>query len=204
MLIASKFARPDAPIELGDRTYFFRPGNPNARPDEHVCEVTDNTHIQRLLSIQEGYYIPEPVTPPQAAVRPQVPATDPAGTNPGDQVVQPTDPAAAPGASIGGQEPQAAGLATAETVANDGESAGTGQDDALDVDAEEIKAAASKLLELHWQKVIAQLKAGGIPKAVLQEALRQENARSGDDEPRGSVVKALTAAILVADAALGA
>lgn len=190
MLIASKFARPDAPIELGDRTYFFRPGHPNARPDEHVCEVTDNTHIQRLLSIQEGYYIPEPVTPPPPAARPQAPAAPAATAPPTVDPVAPPAPAAAttdPIAPTGGE-------GTGTETAKDGSGAGEGND-APELDADEVAAAAAKLLDLSWQKVLQQVKLGGIPKPVLEEALKREQARSGDDEPRATVVKALTAAL---------
>lgn len=53
-LIRSLIHRPHAPIELGTQRYFFRPidGTPDG---PHVCEVTDPAHIERLLSITEGY-----------------------------------------------------------------------------------------------------------------------------------------------------
>lgn len=54
MLIRSKIHRPNAPITLDRETYFFRPvdGTPDG---PHVCEVSDPTHVARLLSITEGY-----------------------------------------------------------------------------------------------------------------------------------------------------
>ena len=62
MLIAAKFRRPDAPIELPNAdgttsTYFFRPIAPGVANSEHVAEVTDPDHISRLLAVTEGYHV---------------------------------------------------------------------------------------------------------------------------------------------------
>jgi len=38
-------------VVLGDQTYRFLPGE----DDRHVCEVEDEAHIERLLSIKEGF-----------------------------------------------------------------------------------------------------------------------------------------------------
>lgn len=64
MLIASRFQRPTAPVELPNAngtttTYFFKPIDPSVPNSEHVAEVSDPKHIQRLLGIPEGYYVSE-------------------------------------------------------------------------------------------------------------------------------------------------
>lgn len=59
MLIACKFHRPNAPVTIDDRTYFFRPINPADPQSEHVCEVADKAHAQRFMGIPEGYLIAE-------------------------------------------------------------------------------------------------------------------------------------------------
>lgn len=74
MLIRSRIERPNAPIELGDRTYFFRPLTGTSGP--HVAEVTDEAHIARLLSIAECYERFE-LPSLQRATEPPVVATEP-------------------------------------------------------------------------------------------------------------------------------
>lgn len=78
-LIRSLIHRPHAPIELGNQRYFFRPidGTPDG---PHVCEVTDPAHVERLLSITEGYApfeLPTLLRQPNAPITPPVqqPAT---------------------------------------------------------------------------------------------------------------------------------
>lgn len=172
MLIGTFFRRPKAPVDMGDGTiYFFLPRDPSAPEGEHVCEVNNNTHIQRLLSIPEGYYIAqdEPSTAAPAAPRPtpqpQPPANTPDNTNPPVN----SDPA----------ETTPATPATETTPA---------------AVPEEIAEAAANLVGLSWQAIIAQTKKGGIPKAVLAEALRLEQAKP-EDERRSAAVKALTGAL---------
>lgn len=36
-------------VELGDKVYFFSPDS------DHTCDVTDEAHIERLLSIKDGF-----------------------------------------------------------------------------------------------------------------------------------------------------
>lgn len=43
-------------VELGDMTYFFYATDTEPR---HLCEVTDQAHIDRFLSIKDGYRVPE-------------------------------------------------------------------------------------------------------------------------------------------------
>jgi hypothetical protein len=69
MLIESLFKRPHAPVSLGTREYFFRPLDNNPQ-SPHVCEVDDPEHIERLLSITEGY---KAATPPVALTRQPAP-----------------------------------------------------------------------------------------------------------------------------------
>lgn len=88
MLIRSKIHRPNAPITIDQDTYFFRPvdGTPNG---PHICEVPNDAHAKRFLSITEGYELfkmPElartvaPVTtpPPEAPPLNDAPGAPPA------------------------------------------------------------------------------------------------------------------------------
>lgn len=74
MFIESLIKRPNAPINLGGRDYFFRPLDNNPQ-SPHVCEVTEIAHAQRLLSITEGYraYELPTVQRAQAPEAPQLP-----------------------------------------------------------------------------------------------------------------------------------
>lgn len=190
MLIGSYFKRPNTPIDIEGVQYFFRPIDP-ANPDSpHVCEVANGRHAQRFLGITEGYYIPDSDTPAPVANRPTPnapPPAPPAGENaghadPAASASTPTSPSTETG-DQGGAPPPAA---TATTDDAGGDAA---------ADAEEIAQAAAKLIEPHWQKVLSLVKGGGIPQPVLKEALRLEQGKSGEDEPRQSVVKALQAAL---------
>lgn len=70
---------PPTEILLGDTAYKFVPDS-NGR---HVCEVTDKAHIARLLSIAEGFQIPDDEEAPKNSA-PVAPVEPPA------QTVQPT------------------------------------------------------------------------------------------------------------------
>lgn len=45
---------PSTTVPMGDTTYEFKPDETGA----HVCDVNDNDHIARFLSIPEGYRLP--------------------------------------------------------------------------------------------------------------------------------------------------
>lgn len=179
MLIATYFKRPNAPVNLpnadGTTTdYFFRPVHPGNPQSEHVAEVTDPAHIQRLLAITEGYYpanaeaaleaaaksatavsvaLSKPVAPsPQAAA--PAPATPPPDAPPPDA---PPPPAAAPGAD--------------KPALDDG--------------------VVAALLALSPSKFKAELE--GADRAVLARALEIETAKGPDE--RATYTKALRAAI---------
>lgn len=152
MLIATRFKRPKAPITIDGVTYHFLPRDPSNPESEHVCEVADKAHVQRLLGIPEGYYLPDdepaPATPaprPVAQVAPADPAPADDGSTP-PPPVPPTD---------------------AITIAP------------LDDDQRE---AAVNLNALSWQGLQAQIKKGGIPVVVLHEALRIEQAKPEEDQ----------------------
>lgn len=159
MLIGCRFKRPKAPIELPGKTYFFVPIDPTNPDSEHVAEVEDNAHIQRLLSIPEGYYISEAQVIPTAA-RPTA--------------QQPVDPA-----STGTQDDDSTNTAP------------VGSNETLALPPE-LEEAAKNLNGLTWQALQAQLKKGGLDKAVVQRALDIELAKPDEDQ-RGTTVKLLKA-----------
>jgi hypothetical protein len=167
MLIGSRFKRPKAPIELPPNTYHFLPIDP-ANPDsEHVCEVTNEDHIQRLLSITEGYYISKAqALPTTSKPAPAAPAPAPA-------------PAVVVPAATTGDA--AADAATADSSANTTAPSGLPQ---------ELEEAAIALNGLSWQKLNAELKAGGIDTAVIRRALDIELAKPEADH-RATTVKIL-------------
>ena len=190
MLIGSKFKRPKAPIDLGDKIYFFLPRDP-ANPDsEHVAEVSDNTHIQKLLAITEGYYIAEQQAPAPVAPKPTpAPTADgDAATNTATGEGEPPAPAASLVAGSASEEALAGDTAATETP-----SAPTGSVEAPTV-PDDVREAADNLLGLSWQAVGAQVRKGGIPHAVLGEALRIEQGKAEDDR-RSAVIKALQQAL---------
>lgn len=108
LYIASKIKRPKAPITLGNgpgkaaSIYYFKPVDPDNPHSEHVAFVANPAHIQRFLSITEGYHVseadipegnipkPEPtvvappvsasIKPPEAVIPESVPPSDPLGT----------------------------------------------------------------------------------------------------------------------------
>lgn len=69
---------PPTEVLLGDTAYKFTPDSKG----RHVCEVTDKAHIARLLSIAEGFQIPDDEDAPKVAIPPVI--------EPPVQTVQPT------------------------------------------------------------------------------------------------------------------
>lgn len=84
MLIACKFHRPNSPVTIDDKTYYFRPINLADPQSEHVCEVADKAHAQRFMGIPEGYHIAEGELPvaarPAAKPVPAVITVEPSAT----------------------------------------------------------------------------------------------------------------------------
>ncbi len=175
MLIACKFKRPNAPVEIDDATYYFRPIDPANADSEHVAEVTDNAHIQRLMGIPEAYYIA------QAQALPTVPkpalAVVTTITGAGENPAQSVPPAAAVGEqslATSSQEPQ-------------------GSNDVAPL-PDELLEQARNLNELSWQGLNAQLKQGGIAKPVIKAALDIEKAKPEADQ-RATTLKLLAKAL---------
>lgn len=211
MLIASRIQRPTAPIDLGTRIYFFKPRDPSDPKSEHVAEVTDHKHLQQLLAITECYYIseqqelpPAPAAPTALAARPIVPQAEPvlgaaelALVGAVDQVgalTEAVSAAAAPPAPIvEGSQAAAAGVAAIEPPSTivDGQTANepAGAVILQELD-DETRAAGVRLNELSWQALRGQLEKGGIPREVLAEALRLEEAKPVDDQ-RATTIKLL-------------
>lgn len=76
---------PPTEVVLGDTTYKFTPDSQG----RHVCDVTDKAHIARLLSIAEGFQIPDDEEKPKAATPPApTPVIPPAPITP---TIQPID-----------------------------------------------------------------------------------------------------------------
>lgn len=173
MLLGTYFRRPNAPIELGDKKYFFKPRNPNDPESEHVCEVTDKGHLQRLLAIAEGYYIADDQPPTAPAARPQAAPVATLDTSTGQ---------------VSGDASVAGNAGAAATAGDGADQTGGGREEETDT-----SEAARNLLDLHWQKLRAEVAKGGIPKAVLREAQALETARGED--ARSTVLKALEQAI---------
>ena len=170
MLIACRFKRPNAPVDLGDKVYFFKPVDPANADSEHVAVVEDNNHIQRLLQIPEAYYIAVTELPPTVA-KPVAPASTSVQTDAG------------------------AGTANAPP-ANDltGEKTGEGEGNSQNLPPKELQEQGEALNGLSWQALQAQLKRGGIQKAVIKVALDLELAKPEADQ-RGTTLKFLTAAL---------
>lgn len=175
MLIACKFKRPKAPVELDGNVYFFVPIDPANADSEHVADVENSDHIQRLLGIPEAYYIAraqslqtatKPV-PPVATVAeqdsPPPPPPPPAGSSTGA------------GTDAGSNEPPA-GANVAATL------------------PPEIVEAAAQLNGLSWQKLKAELAKGGIAKVVIKAALDLEVAKPEPDQ-RSTTLKVLSQAL---------
>lgn len=191
MLIASRFQRPDAPVELPNAdgtwtTYFFRPIDPRNPTSEHVAHVTDPDHISRLLAIREGYYLSQAEQTLKGA-----------STKVAKPVASPPGPAAAAPAAPPAEQPPRDGPATAEAA--DAETGGSPSDAAPEsapADGEpepeaEADGAAKELLALGLRAFRAAVKKA--PRPVLERALEIEMA-CGEDE-RATFTKALKAAL---------
>lgn len=74
---------PPTEVLLGDTAYKFKPDSKG----RHVCEVTDKAHIARLLSIAEGFQIPDDEDAPKNSA-PAAPVEPPAPT--AQPTIQPT------------------------------------------------------------------------------------------------------------------
>lgn len=187
MLIASRIKRPLAPIDFGDRVYFFTPVDPRDPGSTHVCEITDNAHIGRLLGITECYYLPDNSELPGAPL-----ASKPIATT----------PAAKPLAAVAADQLAASAMSAVNLTASvasgaDGattENTATATGIVLDELPEEQAEAAKNLSELSWQKLKAVLKEGGIAGAVIHEALRLETAKPEEDQ-RSTNIKVLSQAL---------
>lgn len=172
MLIACRFKRPNAPVDLGDKVYFFKPVDPANTDSEHVAVVEDNNHIQRLLQIPEAYYIAVTELPPTVA-KPVAPAS----------------------ASTSVQTDAGAGTASAPPAKDSvGETTGEGEGSSQNLPPKELQEQGEALNGLSWQALQAQLKKGGIAKAVIKVALDLELAKPEADQ-RGTTLKFLTAAL---------
>ncbi|MEN5271833.1 hypothetical protein [Stenotrophomonas lactitubi] len=186
MLIACKFKRPKAPVELEGTVYFFVPIDPANADSEHVADIENSDHIQRLLGIPEAYYIARAQSlqtaakpaPPVAPVAEQDPPPPPAGSSTGggadtasSNITTGTDT----GTDAGSTEPPA-GANVAATL------------------PPEIVEAAAQLNGLSWQKLKAELAKGGIAKVVIKAALDLELAKPEPDQ-RGTTLKVLSQAL---------
>lgn len=197
MLIASHFKRPNAPVNLPNsdgtsKDYFFRPIDPNSPESEHVAEVTDSGHIQKLLAIAEGYYIADAnaiidsakaaalLTERPSVVQPAVPVPDPAS-----QVATQVQP---DGTVPQGGVPADATATTpaAATTSSEADAAA-----AAKVEDSALTEAAKALLALPLAKFKAALKTE--PRSVLARALALESDKGNDE--RATVVKHLQAAL---------
>lgn len=79
---------PPTSITLGDTAYQFEPDSEG----RHVCEVTDQQHLARLLSIPEGYRLvldgphqPAPHQPQQPTLQPSQPTFQPTDDDDGEE-----------------------------------------------------------------------------------------------------------------------
>jgi hypothetical protein len=107
--------------EVGGKTYHFRP-HPEKGITAHIAEVTEPTHIQRFLSITEGYrpFVPEVAEPVEVR-------DDPNAETPSIQPPQPRSlvaPAAAGAAAA--DAPDLAAGATDAPAGDDAQGAGDG------------------------------------------------------------------------------
>lgn len=176
MLIACKFKRPNAPVEIDDATYYFRPIDPANADSEHVAEVSNNAHIQRLMGIPEAYYIAQAQALPTAP-KPTLVAVD---TITGTPAVDGADQGINSAAPVVDQPPA------------DGQ-APQGSNDVVPL-PEELQEQARNLNELSWQGLQAQLKQGGIAPAVIKAALDIEKAKPEADQ-RATTLKLLGKAL---------
>lgn len=174
MLIASRFKRPTAPVSLQSKDgslkhYFFRPIDPASPDSEHVAEVAEAEHIQRLLQIPEGYYIAESNAVLDAATAVASKATRPIAA------AVPVKP------EVATQEPATQAPVAVEQA---------GSEAATDEDAD-TSAAAKALIELKLSDIKKALPS--TPRAVLRAALAMESGKGNDE--RVTVVKHLKAAL---------
>lgn len=174
MLIACRFKRPNAPVDLGDKVYFFKPVDPANADSEHVAMVEDKNHIQRLLQIPEAYYIAVTELPPTVAK----PVAAAAGSQP-----------AKSGTGEGG-DPGTGNL----PPANDQTGEGNGDANSQIPPPKELQEQGEALNGLSWQALQGQLKKGGIDKAVIKIALEIEQAKPEADQ-RATTLKFLLAAL---------
>lgn len=184
MLIACKFKRPKAPVELDGNVYFFVPIDPANADSEHVADVENSDHIQRLLGIPEAYYIARAQSL-QTTAKPVPPVDPAAGQEP------PTSPVVSNvGADSGGD---GAGASTTTSTDTGSSEPPAGANVAATLPPEIIEAAA-QLNGLSWQKLKAELAKGGIAKVVIKAALDLEQAKPEPDQ-RGTTLKVLTQAL---------
>lgn len=188
MLIACKFKRPKAPVELDGTIYFFVPIDPANADSEHVADVENSDHIQRLLGIPEAYYIARA----QSLLTIAKPAP-PAGLATGQDA---PPPGSSTGADAGASDTTTTTSTSTDTSA--GTDAGANEPPAgASVAATlppEIVEAAAQLNGLSWQKLKAELAKGGIAKVVIKAALDLELAKPEPDQ-RGTTLKVLSQAL---------
>lgn len=169
MLIACRFKRPKAPVDLGDKIYFFAPVDPSNPDSEHVAVVEDKAHVQKLLAVPEAYYI----------ATSELPAPPPVIAKPVATTVNTTVTDTDTGGTAGGAQ-------------------GAGGDSGGDSDGTELPAeileAATNLNALSWQALQAKLKEGGLAAVVIKAALEIEQAKPEADQ-RATTIKLLTKAI---------
>ena len=189
MLIACKFKRPKAPVELDGNVYFFVPIDPANADSEHVADVENSDHIQRLLGIPEAYYIARAQSL-QTVAKPAPPVAPVAEQDP---------PPPAGGSTGGGADTASSNITTGtDTDADAGTDAGSteppsGANVAATLPPEIVEAAA-QLNGLSWQKLKAELAKGGIAKVVIKAALDLELAKPEPDQ-RGTTLKVLSQAL---------
>lgn len=153
MLIATHFRRPTAPVDLGGKVYYFTPRTAGDANSEHVAVVDDPSHIQALLAITEGYYIPTDQELTAVVARPQATVA----------TLSVTDTATAAATATSSDT-------TTDAPAND-----------VIVDPDVLESARN-LIALSWQALKGQLDKGGIPTTVLQTALELEQAKPADEQ----------------------
>lgn len=190
MLIACKFKRPNAPVELPTKdgkttTYFFRPIDPKVPESEHVADVTDPDHIARLLAIPEGYHVAQSEALLQAAEQGAQVAGKP---KPRVSDAPPGQPEQSAGAGDQAQ-PEAAAQAGDAAPSGEGDSGAPG---GTPQDAAEKNEEAMALLALsprEFKKAVG----GQVDRAVLETALTIESGKGADE--RATYTKALKAAL---------
>ena len=184
MLIACKFKRPKAPVELDGNVYFFVPIDPANADSEHVADVENSDHIQRLLGIPEAYYIARAQSL-RTVAKPAAPVDPAGGQEP------PTPPVVSSTGTDAGGDGAGASTATSSDAGDSEPPAGANVAATL---PPEIVEAAAQLNGLSWQKLKAELAKGGIAKVVIKAALDLELAKPEPDQ-RGTTLKVLSQAL---------